>query len=94
MFNVVVIGATGYVGAEIVRLLQYHPEISISCAVSRSFAGKPYSNIYPNLKKIFDMPLSTVDMDLLCEKADFFITALPYDVSKDIPKLINEGKGL
>ncbi len=93
MFNVVVIGATGYVGAEIVRLLQYHPEISISCAVSRSFAGKPYSNIYPNLKKIFDMPLSTVDMDSLCEKADFFITALPHDVSKDIiPKLINEGK--
>lgn len=93
MFNVAVIGATGYVGAEIIRLLQYHPEISVSCAVSRSFAGKPYSNIYPNLKNIFDMPLSEVDIDSLCEQADFFITALPHDASKDIiPELINRGK--
>jgi len=93
MFNIAVIGATGYVGAEIIRLLQYHPEIHINCAVSQSFAGKPYSNIYPNLKNMFDMPLNTVDIDLLCEKADFFITAIPHDASKDIiPKLINRGK--
>jgi len=93
MFNVAVIGATGYVGAEIVRLLQFHPEVSVSCAVSQSFAGKPYSNIYPNLKKLFDMPLSAVDIDSLCEQADFFITALPHDASKDIiPVLINRGK--
>ncbi|GAE88656.1 N-acetyl-gamma-glutamyl-phosphate reductase [Acetivibrio straminisolvens JCM 21531] len=50
MANVGIIGATGYVGIEIVRLLQNHPDINITSVVSHSFAGQKISDVYPHLK--------------------------------------------
>ncbi len=93
MFKVGIIGATGYVGTEIIRILQQHPDISVSVAVSRSFTGRSYSDIYPNLRGIFDLPCSAMNMDDLCDQVDFLITALPHDASRDIiPELLNRGK--
>ncbi|TYQ15239.1 UNVERIFIED_CONTAM: N-acetyl-gamma-glutamyl-phosphate reductase [Acetivibrio alkalicellulosi] len=93
MINLGIIGATGYVGIEIVRLLQNHPEINISTVVSHSFAGQKISDVYPNLKNIFDMECDQLDIEKISEKADIFITALPHGVSKEvIPKLIERKK--
>ena len=93
MFKIAVIGATGYVGTEIIRLLVQHPNIEISAVVSKSFTGQSLSEIYPNFKNLFDKTLMDMDLDLLCEKADIFITALPHDASRDIiPELISRGK--
>src|SRR5690554_4781615 len=83
MYHVAVIGATGYVGTEIIRLLLQHPGISVSAAVSQSFTGKPFSDVYPNYKNLFEMPLDGMDIDSLCKKADVFITALPHEASRD-----------
>ncbi|MCM8782695.1 MAG: N-acetyl-gamma-glutamyl-phosphate reductase, partial [Candidatus Omnitrophica bacterium] len=55
MVNISVIGATGYVGIEIVRLLRNHPYVKIASVVSQSYAGMKISDVYPNLKNIFDM---------------------------------------
>lgn len=93
MINVGIIGATGYVGIEIVRLLQNHPEINISTVVSQSFVGKKISDVYPNLRNVFDMECEELDIDKISQKADIFITALPHGVSKEvIPKLVAKGK--
>lgn len=93
MINVGIIGATGYVGIEIVRLLQNHPEINISTVVSQNFVGKKISDVYPNLRNIFDMECEELDIDRISEKADIFVTALPHGVSKEvIPQLIKKGK--
>lgn len=93
MINVGIIGATGYVGIEIVRLLQNHPDINISVVVSQSFVGQKISEVYPHLKNVFDMECENLDIDRIAEKADIFITALPHGVSKEvIPKLIEKGK--
>lgn len=93
MINVGVIGATGYVGIEIIRLLQNHPEINVSCAVSQNFVGKKISDVYPNLRNIFDIECESLDIDRIADSADIFITALPHGISKDvIPKLIAKGK--
>ncbi len=93
MFRIAVIGATGYVGTEIIRLLHQHPAVTISAVVSQSFTGKLFSEVYPNLGKLFDMPLVDMDADALCEKADLFITALPHEASREvIPALIKKGK--
>ncbi|MDQ2085407.1 N-acetyl-gamma-glutamyl-phosphate reductase [Herbivorax sp. ANBcel31] len=93
MLNVGIIGATGYVGIEIVRLLQNHPEINISTVVSHSFAGQKISDVYPNLKNVFDMECEKLDIDDISDKADVFITALPHGISKEvIPKLIEKNK--
>lgn len=93
MYKVAVIGATGYVGTEIVRLLTQHSKVEISAVVSKSFAGLSFSNVYPSLSNLFDMTLLDMELDALCEKADIFITALPHDASRDIiPQLIKRGK--
>jgi N-acetyl-gamma-glutamyl-phosphate reductase len=93
MVNVGVIGATGYVGIEIVRLLQDHPHINITSLVSQSFVGKKISDVYPNLRNIFDMECEGLDIDKISSSADIFITALPHGISKEvIPKLIEKGK--
>jgi len=52
--NIAIVGATGYVGMEIVRLLHQHPDAEITSVVSNSYAGKPFSSIYPSLRGIFD----------------------------------------
>lgn len=71
MFKIAVIGATGYVGTEIVRLLSQHPDVEITALVSKSFAGRKFSEIYPNYKNIIDMELMDIDIDTLCEKVIF-----------------------
>ena len=52
-----IIGATGYAGAEIVRLLAAHPNVEIAWIGSRSNAGETLSSIYKNLFRIVDLPL-------------------------------------
>ena len=93
MKKVGIIGATGYVGIEIVRILQNHPDIQISSVVSHSFVGKKISDVYPNLRNVFDMECEELDIDKISEKAEIFITALPHGISKEvIPKLVEKGK--
>jgi len=91
--NIAIVGATGYVGMEIVRLLHQHPDAEITSVVSNSYAGKPFSSIYPSLRGIFDKTCDPLNAELLMEKADFFILALPHGVSGDlVPTLLNNNK--
>lgn len=93
MIKLGVIGATGYVGVEVIRLLQGRKDIEITSVVSNSFSGRPFSEIYPSMRGVFDQVCDSLDLDSLCEKADFFITALPHGVSTEITqKLIQNGK--
>jgi len=51
---VVVLGAAGYVGGELLRLLAGHPELELSAAVSTSQAGQPIADTFPHLAAAFD----------------------------------------
>ncbi|NMB97532.1 MAG: N-acetyl-gamma-glutamyl-phosphate reductase [Clostridiaceae bacterium] len=91
--RVAVIGATGYVGIEIIRILQNHPMIEITSVIGQSFVGQRISDVYPNLRGIFDMECSSLDPDHLPDMADVFINCLPHGISKDyIPLLLSKGK--
>lgn len=93
MLKLGIIGATGYVGAEVVRLLSNRKDIEITTVVSNSFVGQPFSNVYPSLRGIFDKACDALDTEELAKKADFFITALPHGVSTEvIPGLLKKGK--
>ncbi|NLC68662.1 MAG: N-acetyl-gamma-glutamyl-phosphate reductase [Clostridiaceae bacterium] len=93
MFGIAILGATGYVGTEIIRILTQHPQVNIVAVVSRSFAGRNFSDIYPNFGKVMDMEISEINIDALCEENDIFITALPHEASNEIiPALVNKGK--
>lgn len=93
MLKLGIIGATGYVGAELIRLLAQRKDIEITTVVSNSFVDKQFSSVYPSLRGIFDKPCDALDIELISKKADFFITALPHGVSTDvIPALLEKGK--
>ncbi len=93
MLKLGIIGATGYVGAEVIRLLCRRKDIEITTVVSNSFAGQPFSNVYPSLRGIFDKVCDPMDPDVFSDKAEVFITALPHGVSTTIiPPLLAKGK--
>ncbi|MCF7836686.1 N-acetyl-gamma-glutamyl-phosphate reductase [Candidatus Gracilibacteria bacterium] len=70
-----VIGASGYVGGEIVRLLLGHPNLEIKFATSEQFAGKPISKIHPNLRGATDLKFCKISG---VEKVDVVFSCLPH----------------
>ena len=93
MVKLGIIGATGYVGVEIVRLVRNHPRMEISTVISQTFSGKKMSDIYPGFNKVFDMPLNSLDIDKVAKNSDIIVTALPHGVSsKIVPQLFSKGK--
>lgn len=75
-----IIGATGYAGIELVRLLLGHPNAELAAVGSVSFEGKPISEIYPNLAGIFEEKL--VDDEQVLEASDVVFASLPHGLSE------------
>jgi N-acetyl-gamma-glutamyl-phosphate reductase len=93
MIRAAVIGATGYAGAETVRILAGHPGVSLSALTSRQHAGKPFREIYPSLTGHVDLTCETFDLERICAAADVVFTALPHKLPMDIaPGLLQNGK--
>ena len=87
MIKVGIIGATGYAGAEIVRLIQGHPDAEVVWYGSRSFIDEKYSNIYGNLFKLVDAKCMDDNMEELAAQADVIFTATPQGLCAS---LVNE----
>ncbi len=77
MIKVGIIGATGYAGAEIVRLIQGHPEAEVVWYGSRSYIDEKYSSIYGNFFKLVDAKCLDDNMDELANEVDVIFTATP-----------------
>lgn len=91
MIKVAVLGATGYAGVELVRILSNHPEVSIEFLGSHSFDGQKISDVYKNFTHILDKECSELDLDEV-SKCDVAFTALPHGASKTvIPQLVEKG---
>lgn len=72
-----IIGATGYAGAELVRILLAHPEVEIVWYGSRSYVDQDYASIYGNFFKLVDAKCLDDDLPKLAEEADVIFTATP-----------------
>ena len=91
MIKAAVLGATGYAGIELVRILSNHPEVSIEFLGSHSFSGKKISEVYHNFEHILATECNEIDFDKIGE-CNVAFTALPHGASKSvIPKLIEKG---
>ncbi len=91
MIKVGIIGATGYAGAELVRLLATHPEAQIVAISSVSYEGQRISDIYPAFYGVIDDVL--VDGDTVIEKSDVVFASLPHGLSEPLAeKCIEKGK--
>lgn len=90
--NVSIIGATGYVGAELVRGFCGHEGVTLKHLVSRSFAGQAFSDIYPEFRGVCDIVLSNLTPEEVAKESDLVITALPHGVSSvTVPVLLANG---
>ena len=78
MIKVSVMGATGYAGVELVRLLAGHPDVALSCLTSQSYAGKKMTDIYPHLNGFVDNVLMEQDLPKIIQSSDLVFLALPH----------------
>ena len=93
MLRVGIIGASGYTGVELARILATHPDAQITVATSRQYAGLPLSSVFPNLRERVDIICENLSPADLVERADFFFTAVPHKTAMDIvPILLAAGK--
>jgi N-acetyl-gamma-glutamyl-phosphate reductase len=81
---VAVLGATGYVGAELVRVLSRHPGITLAFVSSEQYRGKRASDVYPALLGYADLVLEAPEPAAAAAKADVVFTALPHGASAPI----------
>lgn len=77
MIKVGIIGATGYAGGELVRILAGHKDAQIVWYGSRSYIDREYADIYQNMFQIVEGSCLDDNMEELAEKADVIFTATP-----------------
>ena len=93
MIRAGVVGATGYAGAELVRLLAGHPGVELTVLTSRQFAGARFDAVYPALAGVVDNTCEPLDQERLAEACDVVFTALPHKIPMAIvPNLIENHK--
>ena len=61
MLKVAVVGASGYTGVELIRILHNHPEVAVTSVTSEQSAGKRLSDVFPSLRGRYDMILEPLD---------------------------------
>ncbi|MCP4107952.1 MAG: N-acetyl-gamma-glutamyl-phosphate reductase [Desulfobacteraceae bacterium] len=93
MIRVGVVGATGYAGAELVRILSGHPDVELAFMSSRQYAGVLFEKVYPSMAGVVDLACEEFSADRICEKTDFIFTALPHKIPMEIvPEFVRRGK--
>jgi len=93
MIRVGVVGATGYAGAELVRILSGHPGVKLTILTSRKYKGERFDDIYPSMAGSVDLACEEFDTNHICEKADLIFMALPHKLPMElVPGLIRREK--
>ena len=77
MIKAGIIGATGYAGAELVRILNGHKEVEIVWYGSRSYVDQNYADVYRNMFQIVDAKCMDDNMEALADQVDVIFTATP-----------------
>lgn len=80
--KIAVIGATGYSGIELIRLLLQHPHAEITHLVTTSQEGENIAAIYPHLRGVLEQELTAFQAETIAEQADVVFFATPAGVSK------------
>ena len=81
MIRVGIMGATGYVGSELVRILLQHPKVELKLLSSRSHIRHKYDSVYENFKKICEIKCIGHNIESMAKEVDVIFLALPHGTS-------------
>jgi len=92
MINVSVMGGSGYVGGELLRLLVSHPYCEVEAVTSRRYAGEPLFRIHPNLRGVTALKFQEEGLEAVVAGSEVVFTALPHGKSIEVvPQLLERG---
>jgi len=87
-----IIGGTGYVGGELLRLLLFHPHAEVTMVTSRQTVGEYVFNVHPNLRGLTQLKFVPLDVTELKNNCDLVFTATPHGGAVNlVPKLLEAG---
>ncbi|TQR30350.1 N-acetyl-gamma-glutamyl-phosphate reductase [Campylobacter sp. MIT 99-7217] len=89
-----ILGANGYVGYELVRLLYAHPKVQITYLGSRAYENKAYNEVYPAFAQKLDLKCEDKSLEQIAPSLDLVFTATPQGFAASVinEKLLNECK--
>ncbi len=91
--RVAIIGASGYTGVELMRILAGHPEVELTAVTSRQHIGVPVSELFPSLREIVELEFIDNQVAKIAEMADLVFTALPHKAAIEVvAELYHAGK--
>lgn len=82
MIKAAVCGGSGYVGGELLRLLENHPKVRVTAVTSEKSAGKKIIQLFPSLTQYSAVRFEPLAKDSLLGRADVFFLALPHSTSQ------------
>jgi N-acetyl-gamma-glutamyl-phosphate reductase len=90
MIKAGIIGASGYTGGELLRLLVNHPNVKLELATSRSLAGKPVTGTHKHLEGFLDLKYENPNSENIRERCDVVFLAVPHGSAMNyVPELLD-----
>lgn len=87
-----IVGASGYGGVQLVRLLQDHPNLEIAYLGGESSAGKAFNELYPHLGNQINLTIEAINLDTIAERCRVVFLSLPNGLACDMaPALLEKG---
>src|ERR1700756_5665305 len=91
--RVAVLGATGYSGVELLRLLAMHPGVELAYLSSEQYRGRAASDVHPFLAGLVDTTLEAPEPDAVAAVVDVVFTALPHGAASPVvAELVRRGR--
>ncbi len=81
MISVGIMGATGYVGSELLRLIKAHPNLDLKLITSQSYVGKEYGDIFQNYRHEQNLVCQDIELPEAAEQCDAVFIALPHGIA-------------
>lgn len=92
LVRVGIVGGSGYVGGELLRILLLHPKVEVTFTSSRQYKGEYVFRVHPNLRGLTNLQFTVENLNELSNKCDLVFTAVPHGTAiKIIPNLVNSG---
>jgi N-acetyl-gamma-glutamyl-phosphate reductase len=90
--KVAILGASGYTGLELMRLLARHPGVNLAAVTSREYQGRPVREVFPALARIVELSFTPPDAEAIAAMAQVVFTAVPHKTAMEVvPRLLASG---